>query len=73
MDIIKGQEAICSDGLGRATDFGEGVAGYKWIRVSTYVDDKNSEYDARNVELIDPRQIPMPFIIHPEKLIPPQG
>ena len=57
--IIKGQEAICPDGLGRVSDFstGTGALGVgSFIKVDTYVDNRGCEWAPHNVELIDPRK-----------------
>lgn len=51
---ILGQEAICPDGMGRVIGFGNEFPD-QWIKVSTYVNDRQCKWDPRNVELI-----PMP-------------
>jgi len=51
---IIGQEAICPDGLGRVIDYCLGVP-HKFIKVSTYVNDRQCEWAPHNVELINPR------------------
>lgn len=53
--IIKGQEAICPDGLGRVKDF-DPYFPAKWIIVSTYFDNRECKWNTSNVELIDPRK-----------------
>ncbi len=57
---IKGQEAICPDGLGRVKEWGYAVARvdneWNWVRVDTYIDNRGCKWDRHNVELIDPRQ-----------------
>ncbi len=52
---IIGQEAICPDGLGRVVNFGDDDAGAMWIEIDTYIRNRACEWDAKNVELIDPR------------------
>jgi len=54
MKPIKGQEAICPDGLGRVKDFNLEMP-ERWIQVSTYVDNRDCKWNVCNVELIDPR------------------
>ena len=51
--IIKGQEAVCPDGLGRVVDYGEGAAGSKWIKVDTYVGNRGCKWGAVNVQLVE--------------------
>jgi len=50
---IIGQEAICPDGLGRVIAFQDAFP-FQWIKVSTYVNDRQCEWAPHNVELIDP-------------------
>ena len=52
-NIIIGQEAICPDGVGRVIDFRYDFP-HQWIKVSTYVNDRQCEWSPDNVELIDP-------------------
>mgnify|MGYP000894122421 CR=1 FL=1 len=52
---IIGQEAICPDGLGRVVEFEDNFP-RQWIRISTYVNDRQCKWDFCNVELIDPRR-----------------
>jgi len=51
---ILGQEAICPDGLGRVVDFRDEFP-HAWIKVNTYVNDRQCQWSPENVELIDPR------------------
>lgn len=51
---ILGQEAICPDGLGRVVEFKDEFP-HQWIKVSTYVNDRQCQWALTNVELIDPR------------------
>lgn len=51
---ILGQEVICPDGLGRVMSFEENHGRVTWVQVSTYINDRESKWDAGNVELIDP-------------------
>lgn len=51
---IIGQEAICPDGLGRVIAYYDKFPS-QWIKIKTYVDNKDSEWAPTNVELIDPR------------------
>lgn len=48
---IIGQEAICPDGLGRVTAFIDNFP-TQWIRVSTYVGDKQCNWAPYNIKLI---------------------
>ena len=50
---IIGQEAICPDGLGRVIEFEDNFP-RQWIRISTYVNDRQCKWDFCNVELINP-------------------
>ena len=51
MSIIIGQEAICPDGLGRVSSiFDDGAR----IKITTYMHDKGTVWDADLVILIDP-------------------
>jgi hypothetical protein len=50
---ILGQEAICSDGLGRVVAFKDAFPD-RWIQVSTYVHDRQCKWAPHNVQLIDP-------------------
>ena len=52
---ILGQEAICPDGLGRVVEFKDEFP-HQWIKVSTYVNDRQRQWAPTNVELIDPRR-----------------
>ena len=53
--IIIGQEAICPDGLGRVKDYSL-IRPNNWIIVSTYFNNRDCQWDASNVELINPRK-----------------
>jgi len=48
---VIGQEAICPDGLGRVVGFRDEFP-HQWVKVATYVNDRQCEWDPRNVELI---------------------
>lgn len=48
---IIGQEAICPDGIGRVMEFNY-ESKNKWIKVSTYFNDRQCCWDFENVELI---------------------
>jgi len=52
---IIGQEAICSDGLGRVIAFCDDFPD-QWIQVSTYVNDRSCKWDPDNVKLIAPER-----------------
>lgn len=52
---IIGQEAICPDGLGRVSAWQRGAANSLSIQVETYFHNRSCIWDAKNVELIDPR------------------
>jgi hypothetical protein len=59
-EIIIGQEAMTSYGLGRITAVGPlyncgGVIDYKWIGVTPYVIGYQMEFAPHNVELLNPR------------------
>ena len=54
MRIIKGQEAICPDGLGRVVDYNETHG----ITVQTYIDDRSICWFEDKVELINPQTEP---------------
>lgn len=49
--IVKGQEAICPDGLGRVIDFSDRFP-HTFIQVSTYVDDRGCKWSPDNVTLV---------------------
>lgn len=51
MVIIKGQEAICPDGLGRVMDW-DFECPENYIQVSTYIDDRQCKWSPDNVTLI---------------------
>ena len=53
INIIKGQEAICPDGLGRVVKWDLDCPN-NWIQISTYIDDRRCKWDQDNVVLIDP-------------------
>ena len=48
---IIGQEAVCPDGLGRVTAFRDTFP-HQWIRVATYIDNRNCEWAWHNVRLV---------------------
>lgn len=48
--IVIGQEAICSDGLGRVVE--KSITKGEWIRISTYVKDRQCCWAPHNVVLI---------------------
>ena len=48
---IIGQEAICPHGLGRVKAFCFDSP-FKWIQVSTYVDNNDCKWDSDNVTLV---------------------
>lgn len=50
---IIGQEAICPDGLGRVIAFLDTFP-HQWIKVSTYVNDRQCNWAPSNVTLINP-------------------
>lgn len=52
---IIGQEAICTDGLGRVMAFNY-TRPHVWIQVATYINDRQCKWSPENVELIDPRR-----------------
>ena len=61
LNVIIGQEAICSDGLGRVAAVGPvsrcgGKTEYSWIEVETYYHNRSCQWAPHNVELIDPRK-----------------
>lgn len=49
---IIGQECICPDGLGRVVAFSDKFP-HLYIKVSTYVGDRQCEWSPDNVQLID--------------------
>lgn len=55
--IIKGQECICPDGMGRVKSFKYFGGRLSEIQVETYIDNRSCGWDANNVELLPiPRQ-----------------
>jgi hypothetical protein len=48
---IIGQEAVCPDGLGRVTAFKDEFP-HQWIRVSTYIANRECEWAWHNVKLV---------------------
>ena len=48
---ILGQEAVCPDGLGRVTAFKDDFPN-QWIRVATYVNNRDCEWAPENVKLV---------------------
>lgn len=49
--IVKGQEAMCPDGLGRVIDFCKDSP-HEFIQVETYTDDRSCKWSPHNVQLI---------------------
>lgn len=54
---IIGQECICPDGLGRVMDYYKSDPPHcvQWIKVTTYINDRQRQWEAKDVELINPR------------------
>ena len=48
---VFGQEAVCPDGLGRVTAFKDEFP-HQWIRVSTYINNRECEWAPHNVKLV---------------------
>ncbi len=48
---IIGQEAICSDGLGRVVAFKDDFPD-QWIQVETYVESRRCQWRPENVKLV---------------------
>jgi len=48
---VIGQEAVCSDGLGRVVAFCDRFP-EQWIQVSTYVKDRGCKWAPHNVRLV---------------------
>jgi len=49
---IIGQEAVCPDGLGRVTHYTYNAYRIETIRVETYFNNRECEWDAGNVQLV---------------------
>jgi hypothetical protein len=56
---IIGQEAVCSDGLGRVRAYEDNFP-IQWIQVDTYINNRSCQWDYRNVKLI-----PIPGLLCP--------
>jgi len=48
---IIGQEAVCSDGLGRVAAF-DFIPPNRWIQVDTYINNRSCKWDVANVTLV---------------------
>lgn len=51
VDIIIGQEAVCSDGLGRVADVERHSAGTTHVKIDTYYNNRGCYWDISNIRL----------------------
>jgi len=50
--LIKGQEVVCPDGLGRVSKVLFGACNKRNIKVETYIDNRSCEWDEDNISFI---------------------